>query len=373
MKMIHLSDLHLGKRLNGYSLIEDQQDILKKILEIIQEEKPDAVLIAGDIYDKSVPPAEAVTLFDAFLCSLSELDTEVFAISGNHDSAERISFGSRIMNRQGIHMTGVYDGTVQKTVMEDEYGKVNIFSLPFLKTASVRKYHEYIENVNDMMKALVCDMEIDPSERNVLVTHQFVTGAARSESEEIAGGAESVDGKVVESFDYVALGHLHRPQGAVKEHIRYCGTPLKYSFSEASHEKSVTVVELKEKGSLSIREVPLVPLHDMRIISGTYDELVSKKYYTSFAADDYLQIILKDEDEVFGAFDRLSGIYPRIMKLEYENSRSRLSGSVENVEMEQAPSAEEMFSRLYYIQNGREMSPEEKEYISRTAKSMTED
>ena len=248
MKLIHLSDLHLGKRLNEYSMLEDQEYILREIVRIVKDEMPDAVIIAGDIYDKSVPPAEAVQLFDEFLFKLSECRTEVFVISGNHDSPERIAFGSRIMDSGGIHMSPVYDGKVFPFSMKDEYGTVNIYMLPFIKPAHVRRFcdeecREKIITYTDAMRHAVSGMNINSADRNILITHQFVTGAARSESEEISvGGTDNVDADVFDVFDYVALGHIHSPQNCGSERIRYCGTPLKYSFSEAKNTKSVTVI-----------------------------------------------------------------------------------------------------------------------------------
>ena len=250
MKLIHLSDLHLGKRVNEYSMLEDQEYILKKIINVIDDEKPDGVIIAGDVYDKSIPSAEAVQLFDDFLVQLAKRSLKVFVISGNHDSPERIAFGSRIMDASGIHMSPVYSGDITPIPLEDEFGTVNIYILPFIKPAHVRRYAENeITTYTEAVEYVISKLNIDPANRNVLVTHQFVTGALRSESEEISvGGSDNVDAYVFEPFDYVALGHIHSPQTCGSENIRYCGTPLKYSFSEVHDKKSVTVVELREKG-----------------------------------------------------------------------------------------------------------------------------
>ena len=277
MKFIHLSDLHLGKRVNDFSMIEDQRYILECILGIIEEEKPQAVLIAGDVYDKPVPPAEAVRLFDDFISSLSETDAEVFIISGNHDSAERLSFGSQIMDRQGIHFAGGYDGNTRCFSLDDEYGRVNFYMLPFIKPVHVRQAFiddekaSGITTFSDAIGYAIDKMAVDAEERNVLIAHQFCTGAFRSESEEISvGGLDNVDTYVFKPFDYTALGHLHGPQPAGTDRIRYCGSPLKYSFSEADQIKSVTVVELgkKENGVCNFRlKTPeLVPAKDMKKI-----------------------------------------------------------------------------------------------------------
>ena len=249
MKFIHLSDLHLGKRIMDRSMIEDQRYILGEILDIIVGEKPDAVFIAGDIYDKAVPSAEAVGLFDEFLVKLAELETQVFVISGNHDSPERIAFGGRLMDRSGVHLSPVYDGKVRRTVIEDCYGKINIFMLPFIRPAAVRSLLPERETVTytDAVSAAIQEMHVNEEERNILITHQFVTGAVICDSEEHSvGGSDNVAASVFSPFDYVALGHIHSPQWVSRESIRYCGTPLKYSLSELKHQKSVTVVNMGE-------------------------------------------------------------------------------------------------------------------------------
>lgn len=231
MKFIHLSDLHIGKRVNEFSMIEDQKYILKVILNIIDDEKPDGVLIAGDVYDKSVPSAEAVQLLDDFLCRLAERKIPTYIISGNHDSAERLSFGGRLMDMSGIHLSPVYNGKVEPFTLTDEYGKVNIYMLPFIKPVNVRRFFpdSEIESYTDAIKVAVDSMNVDEKERNIIVTHQFVTGASRSESEEISvGGSDNVDASVFDAFDYVALGHIHGPQKIGRESVRYCGTPLMF-------------------------------------------------------------------------------------------------------------------------------------------------
>ena len=301
MRLIHLSDLHLGKRVNGFSMLEDQRYILKEILRIIDEERPDAVLISGDVYDKAVPSAEAVLVLDEFLCRLAQCKLPVLMISGNHDSAERVAFGGRLMERSGVYVSPVYDGAVQPIVLHDAWGEVRIYLLPFLKPAHVRRCFpdETIESYTDALRVAVGQMEIDAGARNLLLTHQFVTGAARCESEELSvGGADHVDASVFDGFDYVALGHLHGPQSVGGEHIRYCGSPLKYSFSEAKQQKSVTLVELAEKGQVQVRTVPLVPQHDLREIRGTYLAVTEKSFYDGTATDDYLHITLTDEEDV---------------------------------------------------------------------------
>ena len=366
MKLIHLSDLHLGKRVGEFSMLEDQTHILCQILKIIEEERPGAVLIAGDIYDKSVPSAEAVQLFDDFLYRLSKGGHQVFLISGNHDSPERLSFGSRLMDRSGIHIAPVYDGHVEPLTLRDEYGELDLYLLPFVKPAHVRRFfpEQEIISYTDAVQNAVEEMKPDMARRNVLVTHQFVTGASRCDSEEISvGGTDNVDASVFDAFDYVALGHIHGPQNVGSGRIRYCGTPLKYSFSEAAHEKSVTVAELGEKtegerAELSVRAIPLKPLHDLREIRGTYMELTDRSFYQNGNGDqeDYLHVTLTDEEDVPDAVARLRIIYPNLMRLDYDNRRTR-AGAVSAEETDhgqKSPLA--LFAEFYQRQNNQPMS-----------------
>ncbi|MBQ1438138.1 MAG: exonuclease SbcCD subunit D [Solobacterium sp.] len=367
MKLIHLSDLHLGKNVNGYSMIEDQKYILTEILRILEEEQPDGVLIAGDVYDKSIPSAEAVELFDDFLVKLSKRHLETFIISGNHDSAERLAFGNRLMDASGIHLSPAYDGTVTPFIRSDEFGETAVYCLPFIKPAHVRRFYPDAEiaSYTDAVKEAIAHMDIDPDRRNVLITHQFVTGAVRSDSEEISvGGTDNVDASVFEPFDYVALGHIHGPQNIVENRIRYCGTPLKYSFSEANHHKSVSVVELKEKGNVTVRTIPLAPKHDMKEIRGTYEELTRKDYYdnTSYRTD-YMHITLTDEEDIPDAVAKLKVIYTNLMKLDYDNRRTRTQASAEGPADVERKSPLELFEDLYVMQNGTELSEEQKTFL----------
>ena len=367
MKMIHLSDLHLGKRVNEFPMLEDQRHILIEILSVMDAEHPQVVLIAGDVYDKSVPSAEAVQLFDWFLTELAQRKLEVFIISGNHDSAERIAFGSEIMQRSGIHLSPVYNGTVTPVALQDENGEVCFWLLPFIKPVHIRRFfeEETIESYTDAMRAAIRQMEIDPQKRNVLITHQFVTGASRCDSEEVSvGGADNVDAEVFDVFDYVALGHLHGPQNIGSEAIRYSGSPLKYSFSEKDQQKSVTVVELAEKGHLTVRTLPLHPLHDLREIKGTYDELMLKSNYEGTATDDYLHVVLTDEDDVPQALGKMRSVYPNIMKLDYDNTRTRNSSQFMMLEDMERKSELQLFRDFFEAQNGKAMSAEQDQYVS---------
>ncbi|MBR2759895.1 MAG: exonuclease SbcCD subunit D [Solobacterium sp.] len=369
MKLIHLSDLHIGKRVNEYSMLEDQEYILKKILNILDEEHPDAVMIAGDVYDKAVPSAEAVELFDEFLVSLARRRFQVLIISGNHDSPERLAFGNRLIDASGIHISPVYNGEVKPLVLEDEYGPVNFYCLPFIKPVHVRRFfpEEEITSYTDALRIAVNHMNINPLERNVLITHQFVTGAARSDSEEISvGGSDNVDASVFEAFDYVALGHIHGPQNIGSERIRYCGTPLKYSFSEANHHKSVTVVGLKEKGIVEVSTIPLLPKRDLVELRGTYEEVTAKQFYENTNwQEDYTHITLTDEEDIPDAMSQLRVIYHNLMKLDYDNRRTRSEAHLEGTADVENKSPIELFGELYEMQNGTELSAVQSEYLQK--------
>ena len=366
MKLIHLSDLHLGKRVNEFSMIDDQRHVLDQILRVIDAERPDAVLIAGDVYDKPVPTAEAVALLDWFLVELSGRQLQVFVISGNHDSAERMAFGGRLMEQSGVHLAPVYDGTVARWTLTDEHGLVHLYLLPFVKPVHVRRCfpEREIETYTDAVAAAVKAMDVDPAARNVLVTHQFVTGAARCESEEVSvGGADNVDASVFDGFDYVALGHLHGPQTVGRETVRYCGTPLKYSFSEAHHKKSVTVVELGEKGTVTVRTVPLTPRRDLAELRGAYEEVTRRDFYEGNGyQDSYVHITLTDEEDVPDALGKLRLIYPYLMKLDYDNQRTHAAGVGDEGGDLQRKSPMELLEEFYAMQNGQPMGQEQRQF-----------
>lgn len=373
MKLFHLSDLHIGKRVNEFSMLEDQKYILRQILKAAKEYQPDGIILAGDIYDKPVPAAEAVQVFDDFLTSLSEMKLPVFMISGNHDSAERVSYGGRLMKKSGIYVAPVYEGKTEKVELKDDYGKVCIHLLPFIKPAAVRhafeggEYEKEAETVCDYQSAVkmaVSHMEIEEGARNVLVAHQFVTGAMRCESEEVSvGGLDNVDASVFDDFDYVALGHIHSPQAVGREQVRYCGTPLKYSFSEAGQEKSITVVELKEKGNTQITFIPLQPLRDMRKIRGSYMEVTARSFYENDSCDDYLHVTLTDEEDILDGLQKLRVIYPNIMQLEYDNRRTRENMELTGAQAVEKKSEMELFMEFYELQNNQSMSQVQEEFV----------
>lgn len=376
MKFLHLADLHLGKRVNGFSMLEDQAHILRQILAILDDEQPDGVLIAGDVYDKSVPSVEAVGLLDGFLTELRARGVPVLLISGNHDSPERLAFGGRVMDSCGIHISPVYDGALAPVTLQDAFGPVHIWLLPFVKPAHVRRWFPDadIESYTDAMAEAVAHMDIDTAARNVLVTHQFVTGGTRSGSEELSvGGTDNVDSGVFAPFDYVALGHLHGAQHIGRETIRYAGSPLKYSFSEARQHKSVTVVTLGEKGDVQVRTVALTPLRELREIRGSYDELTARSLYehTTYRSD-YLHLILTDEQDVFDAMSRLRTIYPYLMTLDYDNARTRAAGGMSVPAETERRTPLELFEALYQRQNHRPMSEVQRAYIAQLMEQIME-
>ncbi|MBR6766354.1 MAG: exonuclease SbcCD subunit D [Clostridia bacterium] len=376
MKLIHLSDLHIGKRVNEVSMIEDQGYILNEIIDIIDAEKPDAVLIAGDVYDKSIPPAEAVSLLDDFLCRLSERRVPVMIISGNHDSPERLAFGNRLMEGSGIHVSPVYSGEIKPIIMHDEYGEVRFYLLPFIKPIHVKRCwpDESIESYTDACRTAVEKMNVDSTIRNVLLTHQFVTGASTCESEEISvGGSDNVDAGVFDIFDYVALGHIHGPQNIGSSRMRYCGTPLKYSFSEAEHLKSVTVVNLGAKGDLELRTPPLMPKRDMVKLRGSFSEMMERGYSAGRLCEDYLHITLTDEEDVPEAMGRLRTVYPNIMKITYDNTRTRTDQVIDGASDVQRKTPLELFEELYQLQNNQPMSDEQRIFTQEMIESIWEE
>jgi exonuclease SbcD len=400
MKFLHLADLHIGKRVCEYSMLDDQVHILGEVLKVVDAERPDAVLIAGDVYDKPVPGAEAVAVLDDFLVKLSATGVKVFVVSGNHDSAERIAFGARLMQGTGVYMSPVYSDAFEPVTLQDVSGEVDVWMLPFVRPATVRacltsdEERVQVTDYTTALRSAISQMKFTEGRRNVLVAHQFVTGAETTEgAEECVGGLENVDASVFEKFDYVALGHIHKPQNVLKGddgtvRARYCGTPLKYSQSEAAHKKSITVVELGAavnagdavavagdlfavagmRAALQIREIPLTPLHDVREIRGTFAELVSEGFRSAQIAagqklDDYIYVKLTDENDVLDAAQKLRGIYPNLMMLEYDNERTNNQKITVNVEKVEKKSPMQLFGDFFGEMNGRDMNDEESEFV----------
>ncbi len=362
MKFLHLSDLHLGKNLNGFSLYQDQAYILHQVVQIAQNEQIEAVIIAGDIFDKSVPNSQAIQLFDEFLTSWAELNLPVFIISGNHDNAQRVAFGANLFKQNNIFISPVYNGNISPITLEDNFGKINFYLLPFLKPTTVRNFFpdEEITSYNQAIEVALKNISLNTNERNILIAHQFVTGAYICDSEDIVvGGIDNIDANLFQDFDYVALGHLHTPQTILRKSIRYCGTLLKYSFSEINQEKSLTIVDFFTKNDINIKTISLSPLHDMRKLKGSYADLTLKSNYEHTNTTDYLAIILTDEEDIPDAINRLRSIYPNIMQLSYENTRTNTAKQLANIDIHNLKSPLTLFKEFYTQQNNQDLNTEQ--------------
>jgi exonuclease SbcD len=372
MKFMHLSDLHIGKSVNGFSMIAEQKHILRQIIGHIKTEKPAAVVIAGDVYDRAIPSVEAVRVFDDFLTGLADTKVAVLLISGNHDSPERLNYASRLLLDKQIYFAGSFDGRMQKVTLADEHGDVNFWLLPFVKPVTARGFfaEQEIEGYDDLVAAALNEAKIDYAARNVLVSHQFYTRtgvtAIRSESElNPVGGLDAVNAELLGGFDYAALGHLHGSQGAGPGHVRYCGSPLKYSFSECRHEKSLTLVALHEKGNLQISALALHPIHDMREMKGNLKKLLSDEISGLADPNDYLRVVLTDAEELIDPIGQLRAVYPNIMSLDFENARigidiSDISADIEAIEK---LSSYELFKEFFLEMQGEALSTEQSEII----------
>ena len=372
MRLLHLSDLHIGKRVNEFCMIEDQRHALEGIVRTIRERSIDALLIAGDLYDKSAPSAEAVALVDWFLAEAAATGAQVLAIAGNHDSAERVAYASSLLARQGVHLSPVYDGRIHAVELADEHGPVVFWLLPFLKPSLVRPFfpETAIASYTDALTAALSTCNLDTSLRNVVLSHQFVTWGAtepeRCDSELNIGGVDNVDGRVYDDFDYVALGHIHRPQRIGRPEMRYSGSLLKYSLSEIRGAKSTPLVELGPKGSVAIELVPIEPLHDMRSIRGPLEELVQPAVVQDVDPNDYLQVVLTDEHPPLNALDRLRAVYPNVMSLEYDNRRTRARGIGDQAlddSFTERPLGE-VFEEFYRLQNDQELTDHQRTAVT---------
>lgn len=373
MKILHLADLHLGKILQEQSLIEDQEYMLKEIIEIIKNENIEAVLISGDVYDRSVPPAEAVNLLDNFLKILiKELKIKVFIISGNHDSKDRLGFGSKIFEDEGLYIESKYNGNLRKVELEDSHGKINIYMLPFVKPIEVKDFFEddLENNYNTAIHKIIEKEKINKDERNIIMVHQFVTAGTiepeRTESEIISlGGIENVDVSNFDDFDYVAIGHVHRPQQIGRKEARYAGTMLKYSFSEINHNKSVPIIDFKEKGNIEISLKELVPLRDMREIKGPIEELLKKENYELGNVNDYIKAVITNEETIYDAIGQIRRIYPNTLKLEIRNSKTINGGQEQDLNLQKVKrkSELELFEDFYKSQNNVDLDEKQKEII----------
>ncbi len=354
MRFLHLGDLHIGKRVNGFSMLAEQRHVLQQILDMVHNEQPQAVLLAGDVYDKPQPTAEAVRLCDWFLTALSAAGVTVLVIPGNHDSAERLAFAAGLLQGQGVYIARPFDGLPERVELWDEAGAVDFWLLPFLKPALVRRCfpEEELPTYNDAVGRVMREVVLTPGRRNVLVMHQLITGAAVCDSEELAvGGLDNVDLGWFHAFDYVALGHLHSAQQVGRPSVRYAGSPLKYSFSEARQKKSAALVDMAADGTVDVRLLPLIPLHDLREVRGSFAAMMEGR-----PCEDYLHVTLTDEDDVLEALPRLRQVYPNLMKLDYDNQRTREQRRVELAVAVAGRSPLELFAEFYELQNNQRLS-----------------
>lgn len=381
MKILHLSDLHIGKIVLEQSMLDDQKYMLNQIIEKIQEEKIELVLISGDIYDRGVPPSDAVTVLNNFLKALiKDLHLKVCIIAGNHDSKERLNFGSEIFKSDGLYISSIYNGNIDKVELEDEYGKLNIYMLPYIKPIEVRQFFEEnvdVSSYHNAVKEVILKENINEKERNIILSHQFVTAGGiepeKSESETLyLGGTENVDVSCYDKFDYVALGHIHGPQRIGRDTARYAGTILKYSFSEVHQNKSLTVIDFKEKENLKIDLIPLKPLRDMRVIKGPIEELTKEKNYSKTNREDYIRAIITNEEQVYDAIGQLRKIYPNVLRLDIENSKAKIDSEAKLSDLDNIKKKDEveLFNEFYKYQNNQDLNEIQFEIIKNVIKEV---
>lgn len=375
MKFLHTSDLHIGKRLHETSLLEDQKYILNQIIKIAKDQKVDAVLISGDVYDKSIPQADAVTIFDRFITELSNCEIKVFMISGNHDSAQRLDFMSELLKDRGVYFCGSYKGELECITLTDEFGELNVYLLPFIKPSNVCQYFEKeeIDSYESAVKFVIENTDIDYAKRNIILSHQFITGSATDGSEElIIGGLDNISSQIYQQFDYTALGHIHRGQMVGSEKIRYSGTPLKYSFSEASHNKSVTVITMREKGDMDISQHSLTPLRDLRCIRGSFSDITDITQIDATMTQDFIKVTLTDEYDIPDAIMHLRSVFPNILALDYDNNRTRAISDINDLETHSEVSPFEMFEALYKAQYDTPLDDEQVGILSKLIEEIWE-
>ncbi len=373
MKFIHLADLHLGKRVCEVSMLDDQIYILEQILGLVRQHRADAVLIAGDVYDRPAPPPEAVAVLDDFLTKLQALGTPCLLIPGNHDSGERLAFGAQLLDRAGVYLAPVFDGHVRTVELQDPYGPVQFTLLPFLRPAQVRRYFPEIApgDYEGAVRAVLSTVPAEPGMRRVLLAHQFVTALGvppeRCESELASVGTlDNVDVSAFDGFDYVALGHIHGPQRIGRDTVRYAGSPLKFSFSEARHRKSVPLVTLGPKGQVEWELLPLTPKRDLREIRGSIASLLDPANRTH--TGDYLHITLTD-DAVMDAMNRVRAAYPNTLRLDFDNALTALAQAPVPVRQPALRAPLTLFAAFYEQQNGQPMDAD----MKALAREMLED
>ena len=357
MRFLHTADIHLGKRLNDISLLEDQKYILGQIADISREKKVDAVLISGDVYQRAAPDSSAMEVFNVFLSDLAREGIKIFVISGNHDSDRRISYFSSLIRPSGVYVSERFEGVLQKITLEDQFGEIDIHLFPFVKPIYVRRCFpdEDITTYQQMTECVLRHSEVDAGRRNVLLAHQYIIGAELSDSEELAvGGLDSIDHTLFSDFDYVALGHIHKPQRAGSSTVRYAGSPLKYSFSEMNGKKSVVVFEMREKGDISLETVELSPLHEMRQVRGSLDGITEMPY-----SEDYVRVVVTDEFVPPDAKFSCAAVFPNMMNFAVSNSKTESEEEVNIEDGIENKSVSELFCDFFKVQTeGAEPSEE---------------
>ena len=376
MLLMHLGDLHLGKTLGDFDLTDDQEYLLNQLLEIIDIRSVDAVLIAGDVYDKSIPSESATRLLNSFLSNLAKRNVYVFMISGNHDSDERLNYGSSLFETNHIYISSKYDGNMFKHTMKTEEEDVNIYLLPFCKASQIRHFlpDAKIDSYEDAIKAVLNNQIIDKTQCNILVAHQFVMG--KSKDPEL-GGSESLGTRTVgtvekigydcfDDFDYVALGHIHSPQQVGRKEVRYSGSPLKYSLSEVNNEKSIPLINIRKKGEVDIELVPVKPLRNLRHIKGKIKDLLDKSNISS--PEDFIYVTLTDENFINDAMGIFQKVYPSTVHIDYENSHSKEIEQVDISQIAENRSFDDLISDFYLQVYGNEISEEEMHIMKDVAK-----
>lgn len=367
MRIIHTGDLHIGKQINEFSMLEDQRYILEQIVDICRKKEADVIILAGDIYDRAMPNADAVEVLDEFLTKIAALGIKVMMISGNHDSAQRLGFGGKIFEKQGIHIQSSQDGEIKKVMLTDKFGPVCFYLLPFVKAGGVGA-----DTMDQAVEIMLTNNEApDLSLRNVLVTHYFVANAGKepelsdSESGIYVGGLDLVEASRFRDYDYVALGHIHKPQRLGESNIYYAGSPLKYSFSEANQTKSVRFVEFGKKGEMKVEEIPLVPRREMRCIRGKISELMKEEILSLANREDYMQVTLTDTEETVDALSIIRSVYPNTMQLCMLKSGENAETYEEALDVTNKPD-DVLFREFYELVTGKELSEEKEKIVAET-------
>ena len=369
MKIFHLADLHIGKIVNGFSMLKQQQYILEKVIYLVKTHKPKVLIIAGDIYDKHNPSNSAAILFSNFIEELSQFDLDILIVSGNHDSGQKLQFASGILSRQRIFISGSFDGKIDEVSLKDNFGTINFYLMPFVRPSDVRVYFPDVSSYHNALETVLNNSDIDYNKRNVFIGHQFfgggISNVERSDSELISvGGIDNVGYNLLEKFDYAALGHLHKPQKLVFDYIRYSGSPLKYSESEVSHQKSIVMLDIMEKNNVKIELLELKPEIEMRKIEGYINDILNDSYDLD-KTNDYVHITLLDEGEVINAINKIRNKYPNVMTLKFKNIRSQNHNDINVRDDISETNPIDLFNDFFKLQNNREMNESQRKTVER--------